>query len=128
MDPIRLVWPGGESGFALPIDRLRALQTETERGPEELFNRLRLGTWAPDEILAILRQGLIGAGMDVEKAGPLVAGVLATAPWAKLKLTAAAVLRHALFGPEDDRVGKPEGATEAAPENGASPASTETAP
>lgn len=128
MDPVRLAWPGGEHEFMLPLGRLRALQGNCNAGPEEIFNRLRLGKWRVDDVIEAVRHGLIGGGMPEEEAGPLVTTVVEQGALIPVKLTAISVLGHALLGPEDDPVGEPEGVETPAPENGGSRKSTETAP
>ncbi|MBU3262061.1 gene transfer agent family protein [Roseovarius sp. PS-C2] len=127
MDTVRLSWVGGEHPFALPLGRLRALQENCNAGPEEVFNRLRLGRWHVDDVLEPIRLGLIGGGMPDGDAGPLVTRIADQGDLIGLKLTAIAVLASALFAPEDDPVGEGEGVTTSAPENGGSPTSTETA-
>ena len=121
-------WPGGEHRFALPLGRLRALQGTTNAGPEEIFNRFRTGTWRADDVLETLRQGLIGGGMEQEEAGPLIARIGEQHGLIDLKLAAYKVIGAALFNPDDDRVGKDEGAGTAPPENGGSAGSTDTGP
>ena len=129
MDDIRIAWVGGEHAFRLPLGRLRALQVNCNAGPEEIFNRIRKGTWRVDDLAETLRQGLMGAGMAAEDAGPLVIGLMEKHPVSDFKLAAYQVLRHALLGPEADPVGKPDGVDpEEAGAPGASPASTEMGP
>lgn len=125
---IRLNWTGGEHDFALRLGELRALQDACDAGPEEIFNRLRLGTWRVDDVIEPLRLGLIGSGaMPSAQAGPFVSKIADQNPPIALKMTAFAILQDALLGPEDDPVGEEQG--EAPPrENGASAQSTETAP
>lgn len=128
MQPQKLAWVGGEHQFALPIGALRALQDATNAGPEELFNRFRTGTWRLDDAIQTIRWGLVGAEeMSASDAAPFVTGLFDLHPSAQFKLTALAILRHALLGPEDDPVGEVKGVTAAAPENGASRKSTATA-
>ena len=129
MDGIRLKWPGGEHSFALRLGELRALQDARDAGPEEIFNRLRTGAWRIDDVIQTLRQGLVGGeGMTPHEAAQRVMEVIELHPLSQFKLTALSVLLHAILGPGDEEVGKPEGATtETAPENGNSPGSTATA-
>lgn len=128
MQSTRLAWVGGEHDFALRIGELRALQDATDAGPEELFNRLRLGNWRADDLIQVIRWGLVGGGsMTASNAGPMVTALVDLHPILQFKLTALAVLKHALLGSEDDPVGEAGGVTATAPENGASPKSTATA-
>ena len=120
-----LAWAGGEHAFALRLGELRALQDATNAGPEELLQRIRGGRWRVDDVIEVVRWGLIGGGLDRTEATRLVLraaehalaiggdGMLALKPIAMMVLT------YALAGPPDDVPGKPEG--EAAPlENGVS--------
>lgn len=126
--PGTINWAGGEHAFRLNLGELRALQTNCDAGPEEVFNRLRLGTWRVDDVIEPIRLGLIGSGaMSKEQAGRTVTTLMEQRPVAELKLTAIAALAQALLGVGDDPVGESEGAEAGAPENGDSPASTETA-
>lgn len=129
MEPLTLKWPGGEHRFALRVGELRALQEARDAGPEEILNRLRAGTWRIDDVIQVLRQGLVGGeGMPGPVAARTVMEVIELHPLAEFKLPALTILFHAMLGPGDDEVGKASGATESAPENGASPPSTATAP
>lgn len=122
----RLTWVGGEHEFALPIAALRALQDARDAGPEQIFNRLRLGDWQIDDAVQVIRWGLHGAGMDAGEAAKMVTPLVDLHPLAPFKLLALKILSHALFGPGDDPVGEARGVTATAPENGASRGSTET--
>lgn len=120
-----LQWPGGEHDFALPLGQLRALQDATNSGPEEVFNRLRLGTWRVNDMIDTIRLGLVGAGeMDAAEASKTVIALFDQHPAMDFKLTAIAILAAALIGVEDDPVGEAEGQT-SGPENGVSANSTE---
>lgn len=128
MRPITLMWPGGEHEFALPLGQLRALQGATDKGPEELLNALRLGTWRVDDAIQTIRWGLAGGGsMSSAVAAQKVTALFDLHPKSDFKLCAMAVLMHSLVGQEDDPLGEPEGVTPA-PESGGSQGSTETGP
>lgn len=127
MQPLTLTWPGGEHRFALRIGELRGLQEARDAGPEEILNRLRAGTWRADDLIQPIRWGLVGGeGMRADEAARRVMEVFDLHPKAQFKLTAISILFHSMLGPEDDDVGKPEGAETTAPESGASAGSTET--
>lgn len=129
MDARVIRWPGGEHRFILRLGELRALQKSCDAGPEQVFNRLRLGTWRVDDIIEPIRLGLIGSGeMKDSEAGPFVTTLMAQHPPVEFKLTAIAIMGASLLGDPDDPVGEQEAGETEAPENGASPASTETAP
>ena len=128
MQALTLNWPGGEHRFALRLGELRALQDSCQSGPEEVFNRLDAGQWRVNDILEPVRLGLIGGGMAREEAGPLVTALADQHALFGFKMLALEVLFRALAGPEDDQPEKSAGVTTPAPENGASLASTGTAP
>lgn len=117
-----LTWAGGEHSFALTIGGLRAVQDATDRGPMEVWSALKTGVWRVDDVLAVLRHGLIGGGMDEAQAQKLVNRMATSEPLAKLVPTAALVIASALVGPVDDPIGvEDDGEGEqtggAAPEN-----------
>lgn len=122
-----ITWVGGEHEFCLRIGELRKLQDSCAAGPEEVFNRLRLGTWRVNDLIEPIRLGLIGAGaMETKEAGPFVATLFDQHPKAEFKLVAIAIIGAALVGVSDDPVGEPEGAETPPSENGGSADSTET--
>lgn len=120
---LTLPWVGGEHDFALALGQLRALQDATNSGPEELLTRMAQGRWRVDDLLQILRQGLIGGGMATTEALPLVTRMAETHGLIVLRETAYRVLAAALIGPADDPAGEQTGES-APPENGASQPST----
>ncbi len=123
MDAVTLTWPGGEHAFALRMGELRALQQARDAGPEEVFNRLRTGRWHVDDLVHVIRLGLIGGGMDKAQAGPLVLSMMETHPLVQFKLTALEIVAHSLMGDlEDIPAGKPQ--AETGPDGGRSPTST----
>lgn len=121
---VTLNWVGGEHEFALRIGELRALQESCNAGPEEVFNRLRMGTWRVNDMIEPIRLGLVGGGMPAKEAKALVLPLIDQHALAQFKLTAIAIMSDALFAPKDDPVGEGMGET-APPENGGSPTSTE---
>lgn len=128
MDSVRLTWPGGEHAFRLRIGELRGLQTATNSGPEQIFNRIRSGNWKADDLIQTIRWGLVGSGeMTASDAATYVTPLIDLHPLSEFKLTALAVLAASLLGVDDDPLGEEEGVTETPPENGNSPKSTEQA-
>lgn len=127
---LSLIWAGGEHDFRLSLGGLRALQDACNAGPFEIRNRLLTQTARVDDVLATLRLGLTGGGMDKDAARKTVESAAENSGLMALILPALSVLTHALVGPEDDPVGdgegKPMGET-LPPENGDFPDSTETA-
>lgn len=130
MEPIRIVWPGGEHDFRLRLGELRRLQDACAAGPEELLGRVRTGRWRVDDLIEILRLGLIGGGFTPEgEAAPLVVRLIEQqGALLEFKLPAELVLMHALLQPEGDELGKDVAGEATRPDDGASPASTATGP
>lgn len=113
MDALTLNWVGGEHRFRLRIGELRALQTTRSAGPEQIFIRLRAGSWEVDDIVQVIRFGLVGSGeMPADKAATFVTPLIDLHPLSELKLTALAVLAHSILGPADESAGEEAGATE----------------
>ncbi len=125
--PQVIKWVGGEHPFALYLGELRALQGACDAGPEQILTRIRTGQWRLDDMMEVIRQGLIGGGMAPEKAARMVTLLFEQHPLLAFKATALEVLMLALTGPEDDQPGKAEGDA-APPESGPSAPSTETVP
>lgn len=120
MQAIDIEWPGGENAFRLRLGEIEAVQSATACGPEFLLNAFRIGAWKADHIEAVLKFGLIGGGMDRPEATRLVRATLDRGfGLALYKPACMAILEAALFGPEDDPVGKSE-----APATGANDAIT----
>lgn len=129
MDAKSIVWPGGEHRFLLRLGELRALQRNCDAGPEQVFNRLRMGSWQVDDVVEPIRLGLVGAGeMTTSEAGPFVTRLMEQKAPVHFKITALAIMAHSLLGDPDDPVGEAEAGEAKSQESGASPASTETAP
>ncbi|MCV0396964.1 MAG: gene transfer agent family protein [Rhizobiaceae bacterium] len=131
MRPTDLTWAGGEHGFLLTIDLLRALQEKCDAGPEWIHHRLSSGRWMVDDVIQPIRLGLEGGGLKKDEARKLVAKFVEDRPITESVLTAKAVLAAVLYGVEDDPVGESEAgeadrnATLSREESGASPTFTD---
>lgn len=134
MEPHRVLWASGEDDFLLRIGEVEALDDLTPDGAMDLRYRLSQGVprgslaYAPvraREVLACLRLGLMGAGMDRQTAERKVKQAWADGDAGELNLIAYTILSLAFSGKEHDSVGEGEaGETKHA---SASPASTEPA-
>ncbi len=69
---VRTEWCGEERTFHLKLGPLRAVQEATGYGPQHLYRRLSQGEWMVDEVREILRQGLIGGGMNIAEVDRLL--------------------------------------------------------
>ena len=113
---------------------LEALDDLTDAGALDLRYRLSQGVqrgslaYSPvkvREVMACLRLGLIGAGMDRQKADRKVKQAFEDADISELNVLAFTVLSRAFSGKEHDPVGEAEAGV--ATSESASPASTEPA-
>ncbi|MEM7296576.1 MAG: gene transfer agent family protein [Pseudomonadota bacterium] len=118
-----LDWVCGRHTFALNIGELRMLQKNCNAGPEAILIRLRTGLWEVDDIVEILRLGLIGGGMESAEAGPMVRHACDIAPLLSYKPMAYDILAAALIGNTDDPVGEQPGVSQVETD-GSSPKST----
>ena len=119
MQSYRLVWVGGEHSFLLTLGNLRALQDACNAGPNEIYERIRAGTWRIDDLFETIRQGLIGGGMAVDAASELTTRLFNQHPLDAFTATALSVIIAALVGVDDDQPGELSGETPP-PENGVS--------
>jgi len=133
MEPRRILWPSGEDEFLLRIGEVEALDDLTPDGAMDLRYRLSQGVprgslaYAPvkaREVLACLRLGLMGAGMDRATAERKVKQAWDDGDVGELNLLAYTILSLAFAAKEHDPVGEEEAGEETSAS--ASPAFTET--
>jgi Phage tail tube protein, GTA-gp10 len=118
-EKIKLDWVGGAHQFVLDLGGLRALQDACNAGPQEVLMRLINQTWRVDDLIEVIRHGLIGGGMAREDATALVLRMIDLHGLLKLVAVATFVLTSALVGEADDPVGEQQGVA-APPVNGSS--------
>ena len=106
MQPLMMVWPGGEHPFRLALGELEGLQQKTDCGPEFMLMKLRSGQWTAVELFEALRFGLIGGGMDQSAAMKMVRDAFDRHPLIGFKVPAMTVLMASLYGPADDPAGE----------------------
>ena len=119
----------GDHTFQLRIGEIRLLQEKCDAGPHRIFHRLGDETWRLDDIRETLRLGLIGAGLEQQKALDLIKRHVDSVPLLENVETARAVILAVLVGVEDEKLGKsaPAETTDlphSPGESSASPAST----
>jgi hypothetical protein len=104
-----IIWAGGEDQFCLTIGQILDLEIVCRAGIAIIANRLSGGEWGLSDLRETIRLGLIGGGMDPERAMSKVRNFVDTNPHglAHSVLVAHEIICSALFGaPKDDPVGK----------------------
>lgn len=127
---IDLTWAGDEREFRLANGQVFALQDERKCGIYELHTRFLSGKWLLEDVIEVLRQGLLGAGVESRIAKRLIEEHVVSGRYAEHALVARLILTAALVGSEMEELGKAEGGEEAPKRAGLSPQppSMETAP
>lgn len=127
MEPVTLNWSQGEDEFLLRIGELEALDDSTSDGVLDLRYRLSLGQprgslgYSPvkvREIIDCLRLGLIGAGMDRNKALEKAKRAFIDDDVAVLNLMAFEIITHSLKGKDHDAPGEEPAEAEETQESG----------
>ncbi len=115
-DPLMINWAGGEHAFRLRLGEIRALDDKCEGGAYAAWYRLRALAPRTDDVIEVMRLGLIGGGMPPKDAAALVLKVEEQAGIGEMLIPAAEVLFRAFHRAEgEDVVGEPMPATETAP-------------
>lgn len=120
-------WADDTHTFRLPLGQLRELQEKTGVGPLSLLRRLDNGSWMADDAREVLRCGLIGGGMEPDRALTMVRRYVDERPAAENIRPAYLTLAAALFGTDDEEMPGKTKAAEATT-GSASPPSTDTEP
>ncbi|TDH35725.1 gene transfer agent family protein [Pseudohoeflea suaedae] len=124
-------WAGGEHEFSLPFGQLRAVQDKCDAGPAYILGRLSSGQWRVDDVVEVIRHGLLGAEAEREKVNRLVKLHVEGRPLMESVPLATAILMSALYGVDDDPVGEDQAGAEtpahSREDDGSSPPSTELA-
>lgn len=103
---ITLPWGDGDTTFCLLIKHLRELEEKRKAGSFEIWLRLSGTSFLIDDVIEVLRLGLIGAGVQPMLALGLVTKYVLPGTLLPNALVASRVLREAVVGPETDAVGK----------------------
>lgn len=115
MEAVTLNWPGGEHPFLLRIGELEALDDLTDAGVMDFRYRLSLGhmrgslAYAPvktREVIACIRLGLMGGGMERPKAEVAAKEAFILGDAAELNLLAFTIISNSLRSKEHDPVGE----------------------
>lgn len=125
MEPIRLNWPCGEDDFLLRIGELEALDDLTADGVMDFRYRLSRGltrgslAYSPvkvRELIACIRLGLIGAGMDRAQADEKAKRAFTDGETSEIATLAFTIISNSLKGKEHDDVTGKAPAAENPPE------------
>jgi hypothetical protein len=101
-----IAWGDGEHRCRLAIKQLRELEDKRNAGTGEIYRRIALGIWRADDLFEVIRLGLIGGGMEPQRALALVTRYFNELPLAENALAANAILGIAVLGRQDDQPGK----------------------
>lgn len=121
---ISLIFADGEYSFRLPWGQLTELQEICDAGPYVILERLQNRTFRLCEVRDTIRLGLIGGGLDAQKAVRLVRTYVEDTERYSLlasSLVATAVILAALLPPGDDPAGEEGAANLAGTESTPSP-------
>jgi hypothetical protein len=132
---ISLPFGDQEYTFRIAFGQWRELQEKINKprieaglpyvGPAALIQLLFSSNAWPDEIREVIRLGLIGGGMKPDRALVLVKRHVENQPHFANGLLAGRIVKTAMFGPDEDQVGKePTPAAETATDVSSSPLST----
>lgn len=106
-------WADGDYTFRLAWGQLIAVQEDCDAGPAEIAERIRTDRWRVQDLRAVIFHGLLGGGMEPERARALVKRYVEDMPLAESIGLAQAILLAAIVGVDDDKPdvppGKPEG-------------------
>ena len=117
MDTLEITWQGGQHEVALTIGMLRALQDATGLGPLQIMMRFLDSSWQVDEVLHVIRFGLMGGGMAKAEAAKVIDNAYNGQNLMARREPAMEILSHALYGPEDDTTEKMTAGAEISPES-----------
>lgn len=118
---IELTWADGEYTFRLGWGELEALQEACEAGPWVILERLFTRQCLIGDISNVIRQGLIGGGLEPTAATKLVRTYVEKRPPAENLLFATVILQAAIQGAEEEPVGEHLAASQTESSSTASP-------
>lgn len=109
---IQLVWADGEYTFRLGWGEIEALQEACDAGPWMILERLFSKQCLIGDISNVIRQGLIGGGLEPVSATKLVRTYVEKRPPAENLLFATVILQAAVQGADDEPVGEQPAASQ----------------
>jgi hypothetical protein len=109
---IELTWADGDYTFRLGWGELEALQEACDAGPWVVLDRLFTKQCLVGDISNVIRQGLIGGGLEPTAATKLVRTYVEKRPPAENLLFATVILQAAIQGAEEEPVGEQPAASQ----------------
>lgn len=106
-----IIWAGGEDVFCLAkVGLILELEEKCDAGIAAVMKRLVDNVWKLHDVREPIRLGLIGGGMDPEKAMAAVKRHVDDTPLTSSVLLAYQIIAAVMVGVKDDLVGKGEAA------------------
>lgn len=105
-------WADGTHSFRLAWGQLAELQEKCDAGPYVVLQRLHNGEWRIEDIINIIRLGLIGGGMEPAQALKLVRRYVEARPPMENLIPAQVILSAALTGAPEEKVGEDDAASQ----------------
>lgn len=106
-----IIWAGGEDVFCLAkVGLILELEEKCDAGIAAVMKRLVDNVWKLHDVREPIRLGLIGGGMDPEKAMAAVKRHVDDTPLTSSVLLAYQIISAVMVGVRDDHVGKGEAA------------------
>ncbi|MGU3577097.1 gene transfer agent family protein [Brucellaceae bacterium C25G] len=109
---IELTWADGDYAFRLGWGELEALQEACDAGPWVILERLFTKQCLIGDISNVIRQGLIGGGLEPTAATKLVRTYVERRPPAENLLFATVILQAAIQGTDEEPLGEQEAANQ----------------
>lgn len=109
---IELTWADGDYTFRLGWGELEALQEACDAGPWVILERLFTKQCHVGDISNVIRQGLIGGGLEPTAATKLVRAYVEKRPPTENLLFATVILQAAVQGAGEEPVGEPQAASQ----------------
>ncbi len=117
IEPIILPWPGGEHPFHLSFREWKVIQDQTGYGPEHILMRMQAGHWHNGDFYEVIRNGLIGGGMNHVDALKTTKNAFDNHPPISFKVTALNIAAYGLYGAPDDMPGEARPVEDPTPDN-----------
>ena len=108
----------GDYSFRLAWGELVELQEKCDAGPYVVLQRLLGVEWRMEDIVEVVRIGLIGGGLEPAKALTLTKRYVKSRPPTETLPLARAILMAGILGAPDEKVGATSGYSHEQPERG----------